>query len=43
VSPAYLRQRGDDRVEPRVTNYPEIVKALRGTKYENWLDTPRLA
>lgn len=41
IGPGYLRQRPDDLVAPRVTNYPEIVKWLKGTKYENWLDKPQ--
>ncbi len=39
VAPGYLQQRADDRVEPRVSNYKEVVATLKGTKYESWLDT----
>lgn len=39
VSPGYLRQRSGDLVEPRCSNYAEVVRSLTGTKYENWLDS----
>lgn len=38
LKPGYLKQRPDDRVAPRVSNYADVVRLLTGTPYEKWLD-----